>query len=130
MKQLVYQIVLLDIKFHFTCCKLDLKHCKVPKYYDHDFSSKNCVIQARPVHSMNVQVIWLKFNLKWRSALFEIHTRPEDLIKIICVKMLTSQANCGAQISIVAKQLTSTNDEHDMDSLFCRFIASFWGLFK
>ena len=31
--------------------------------------------------------------------------------------MLTLQANCGAHISIVAKQPTSINDEHDMDSL-------------
>ena len=60
----------------------------------------------------------------------EIHTRSEDLIKIICVKTLTLQANCGAHISNVLEQPTFTNDEHDMDSLCCRFIALFLGLFK
>ena len=30
------KFVLLDNKFCFTCCELDLKHCKAPKYYDQD----------------------------------------------------------------------------------------------
>ena len=49
---------------------------------------------------------------------------------IMCINLLTLQANCGARISIAAKQPTSTNDEHDMDSVYWRFIVSFLSLFK
>ena len=65
-----------------------------------------------------------------RSASFEIHTRPENLIKIMCINLLTLQANCGAHINIATKQPTSTNVEYDVVSPYCRFIASILGLCK